>query len=369
RSMFNLLHVDPGFNAEKLLTMRLSLPEERYNPKTMRVFYDECLARVMAVPGVRSAALTHSVPIRGANWGSEVIAADKPVPARADMPESDLLRVSPNYFEMMGIRLLRGRLFTSADNAESAPVVIINETLARRIWPGEDPIGKRIKEGMADNNDKDHPWREVVGVVNDVKMDGVDRTTSLQTYLPYSQMPYEYLGVVVRAQRDPAALAPAVEKAIRTIDKDLPIYSIFTMDQLLGNSLAQRRLMLVLLSSFAGLALLLAAAGIYGVISYVVRQRTHEIGMRMALGAQASDVLELILRQGLKLALIGIALGAAAAFALTRLLESQLFGVRPADATTFGAVALVLLLVALIACWLPARRATKVDPMIALRCD
>jgi predicted permease len=364
RSMYNLLHVDLGFNADNLLTMEMSLPEGKYNPQTLRVFYDECQARVSAVPGVHSAGLTRAFPITGSNWGGVFIAADKPVPSRADMPEADRIRVSPNYFETMGIRLLRGRSLTTADTPESAPVVVINETLARRIWPNEDPVGKRIKLHLPETPG---PWREVIGVVNDVKMDGVDRVTSMQMYLPYSQMPVESVGVVVRAERNPAALAPALEQAIRAIERDILISSILTMDQLLGNSLAQRRLTLVLLVSFAALALLLAAVGIYGVISYAVRQRTHELGIRMALGAQTRDVLALILKQGLQLALIGIGLGLLAAFALTRWMESLLFGVRPTDAMTFGLIALVLLLVALTACWIPARRATKVDPMIALR--
>jgi putative ABC transport system permease protein len=369
RSMWNLLHVDPGFNADNLLTMRLSLRGRGYSDQQKRVFNDECLARVQALPGVRSAALAHSIPINGTNWSSVFIAADKPVPSRADLQSSGQLRVSANYFETMGIRLMQGRGFTAADTPESPPVVVINEALARRIWPNENPIGKRLKQGFPEDNGSDHPWREVVGVVNDVKMDGVDQAATLQTYLSLAQMPYDSLGLVVRAERNPAALASAVEQAIHAIDKDLPVFAIWTMDQLLGNSLAQRRLTLVLLASLAALALLLAAVGIYGVISYSVRQRTHELGLRIALGAQARDVLALILKQGVKLTLIGIGLGSMAAFALTRWLESLLFGVRPTDALTFAAIALLLLLVALLACWIPARRATRVDPLIALRSE
>jgi putative ABC transport system permease protein len=364
RSMYNLLRVAPGFNADNLLTMRVTLAGGKYNEKTARVFYDECLARVNAAPGVRAAALAHSVPIQGTNWTSEFFAADKPMPSRADLPESDYLRVSANYFETMGIRLLRGRLFTTADTSDSAAVIIINETLARGIWPNENPIGKRIKQGLPEG---DSPWREVVGVVNDVKMNGVDSPTTMQTYLPFAQMPEEAMAVVVRAERNPIALASAVEQAIHAIDKDLPIFSVFTMDQLFGNSLAQRRLTLILLASFAALALVLAAVGVYGVIAYTVRQRAHELGIRMALGAQRGDVLKLILAQGLKLALAGVAIGLVAAFALTRWMESLLFGVRPTDPLTFCLIAVVLLCVALLACWVPARRATRVDPLLALR--
>jgi putative ABC transport system permease protein len=207
----------------------------------------------------------------------------------------------------------------------------------------------------------------VIGVVNDVKMDGLEQAASMQTYLLFSQMPWDSVGVAVRAEGNPAALASAVEHTIQAIDKNLPVFSIRTMDQLLGNSLAQRRLTMTLLISFATLALLLAAVGIYGVISYAVRQRTHELGIRMALGAQKSDVLRMILAQGLKLTLIGIVLGALAALILTRWMESLLFEVQPNDLLTLSAIALLLSLVALIACWVPARRATKVDPMIALR--
>jgi putative ABC transport system permease protein len=370
RSMWNLLHVDPGFEAGNVLTLRLRLEGEKYKAQAARGFYDECLARVQALPGVRSAALAHSLPINGSDWSGGFTVADKPAPSRANLPQSDRLRVSQGYFETMGIRPLRGRLFSAADTPEAAPVVVVNDALARRIWPNENPIGKRLKFGLPEDQDEeDKPWREVVGVVNDVKMNGVDQATTLQTYLPYAQLPNQSLGLIVRVERNPAALAPAVAQAIAAIDKNLPVYSIFTMEQLLGNSLAQRRLTLVLLASLAALALLLAGVGIYGVIAYSVRQRTHELGLRMALGAQTHAVLALILKQGVKLTLIGIGLGLLAAFALTRWMESQLFGVRATDALTFGVIAFALLLVALLACWIPARRATKVDPMIALRCE
>ena len=364
RSMYNLLHVDLGFNDDHLLTMRVRLSERKYDPAARRRFYEECLERTGAVPGVRSAALAMSVPIRGASWDRVFYAFDKPVPSRADLPQSDYIPVSRNYFETMGMRLLRGRSITATDRAESAPVVVINETLAQRIWPGEDPIGKRLKAGYPES---DEPWREVIGLVNDVKFNGVERETSMQTYLPYSQEPRTGVGLVVRTHGNALAVAASVEEAIHSIDNDLTAYSIWTMDQLLGNSLSQRRLTLVLLGSFAVLALLLAAVGVYGVTSYAVRQRTHEFGIRMALGAQAADVLRLILVNGLKVSMMGVALGLGAAFVLTRWMESLLFGVRATDVQTFTAIALLLLSIALLACWIPARRATKVDPMVALR--
>jgi len=366
RSMYNLLRIDPGFNPESLLTMRFSLSAESYNLSRRRVFYDECLARVAALPGVRAAALTFSLPIGGSNWNSVFIAGDKPAPPRPDLPSSAYIPVSANYFETMGIRLTKGRLFTKSDGADSPLVVVINETLARRIWPGEDPIGKRVKQGWPES---ETPWREVVGVVNDVKLNGLERETPLETYVPLTQESPRSFGLAVRTAGDPLAAATAVERAIHSLDKDLPVSQVLTMDQLLGNSLSQRRLTLVLLASFAVLALLLAAIGVYGVIAYSVRQRTNEIGIRMALGAQTGDVLKLILTQGLKLALIGVVIGLAAAFALTRWMETLLFGVRPADPLTFVVIAAVLTLVALLACYIPARRAAKVDPMVALRCE
>jgi putative ABC transport system permease protein len=366
RSMYNLLRVDLGFDADNLLTMRFELSDKKYNPQTGRIFYDECLARVQGVPGVRSAALSQSLPIEGSYWDSVFTVADKPAPSRANLPASDYLRVSENYFETMGIRLLRGRWFNAADTPESTPVAVINERLARLIWPNEDPIGKRIKQGFPEYNGA---WREVIGVVNDVKTSGVDRPTTMQTYVLFSQTPGTFLGLIVRTQGNPLAVAAPIEQAIHTVDKDLPVYAVWTMDQLLSNSLAERRLTLVLLSSFAALALLLASVGIYGVITYTVRQRTRELGIRLALGARARDVLWLILRQGLKLTLIGVALGLTVAFALTRWMESLLFRVRPTDALTFGGIAVALLSVALVACWIPARRATKVDPLIALRSE
>ncbi|HXF16435.1 MAG TPA: ABC transporter permease, partial [Burkholderiales bacterium] len=364
RSMYNLLHVDLGFNPDNLLTIRLNLSVDRYNRATSRIFYEECVARVQAVPGVETAALAQSLPPEGSYWGSVFIASDKPVPSRADLPELDYLLVSRDYFDTMGIRLLTGRLFTAADTPDTAPVVLINETLARRIWPGEDPIGKRLKNGFPESQ---MPWREVIGVVNGIKLNGVEHETSMQAYVLFSQVPGTTLGLVIRTHGNPLAPVSSIEEAIHSIDKDLPIYAIWTMDQLLGNSLAQRRLTLVLLASLAALALVLAAVGVYGVTSYAVRQRTHELGIRMALGATARDVLTLILSQALKLSLLGVALGLGAAYALTRWMETLLFGVRPTDPVTFGVIAAALLGVALLACWIPARRATKVDPLVALR--
>jgi predicted permease len=368
RSMARLLGIDPGFNTENLLTMRLNLRSEAYTAPRRLALYDESLKRLGALPGVQGAAITRSLPIDGSDWGSSFRAGDKPAPA--DSWRAAITPISANYFEVMGMRLLQGRAFTAADTAESPRVAVINEKLARRIWPGEDPIGKRLKTGMGANPDSWNPWNEVVGVVADVKLEGLEQDTPMQMYLPLHQRPSSpTLWLVVRTAGDPLQAVAAVERTIHAIEKDLPVYSIRSMNQLLGSSLATRRLTLVLLAGFAGLALLLAAVGIYGVTSYSVRQRRHELGIRMALGAQAGDMLKLILMQGLKLAFVGVVIGLTAAFSLTRWMKSLLFEVRPTDPMTFALIALLLIAVALLACWIPARRAARVDPMIALHCE
>jgi putative ABC transport system permease protein len=364
RSMTRVLNIDPGFKPDNLLTMRIMLPNSAYPAPRRQAFYDDCLARLDALPGVRSAGLTISLPIDGSFWDSFIFAADKPVPSREELPNAALIPVTANYFDVLGMRLLKGRSFTSTDTAGSPHVTVINETLARHLWPGEDPIGKRLRHGYPENQS---PWREVVGVVADVKLNGIERDTPMQAYLPFAQEPWPNFGIVVRTTGDPLQAAATVERTIHEIDKDLPVFSVRSMDQLLGNSTAQRRLTLTLLVSLAALALLLAAVGIYGVMSYWVRQRTQEIGIRLALGAQRADVLKLIFSQGLKMTLLGIGIGLIAAVVLTRWMESLLFGVSATDAATFAAISLLLTTVALLACYLPARRAMRVDPMVALR--
>jgi putative ABC transport system permease protein len=364
RTVFQLTRVNPGFNPEHLLTMRFSLPQNAYNTERRLIFYRECLARIEALPGVRSAALSMSLPIDGSRWNSIFIVADKPIPPRAELPNAAFTPVSSNYFGTMGIQLLKGRTFSEADMADSPHVIVINETLAHRLWPNEDPIGKRLKQGWPEDK---KIWCEVVGVVSDIKLNGVNRETPLQAYLPLAQEPSRSLGLVVRIEGNPLALASTVEQAIYSVDKDLPLFDIRSMDQLLNNAIGQQRLTMMLLAGFAILALTLAAVGIYGVMSYAVAQRTHEIGIRMALGAQQRDVLKLVVRQGMTLASIGIGSGLVVALALTRVMSSLLFSVSATDPATFAAIALLLTVVALLACYLPARRATKVDPMVALK--
>jgi putative ABC transport system permease protein len=366
RSMARLLGIDPGFNSENLLTMQLNLRSDAYTTPRRLALYDESLKRVGALPGVQGAAITRSLPIDGSDWSSYFRAADKPSP----FGYAALSSISANYFEVMGMRLLKGRAFTSTDTSEAPRVAVINETLAARVWPGDDPIGKRLKTGSNEVPDQWNPWCEVVGVVADVKLEGLEQDAPPQMYFPFPQRPNSpTLWLVVRTAGDPLQSVAAVERTIHSVEKDLPVYSVRSMNQLLGSSLATRRLTLVLLASFATLALLLAAVGVYGVTSYSVKQRTHELGIRMALGAQAADVRMLILIQGLKLAFAGVVIGLAAAFSLTRWMKSLLFEVRPTDPMTFAVIALSLIAAALLACWIPARRATKVDPLVALRSE
>ena len=364
RTFYQLTHVDPGFETENILTMYLNLPRNAYDKQRRWMFYDECLTRVKAIPGVRTAALTSSLPIDGSTWDSIFIDADKPVPPRTELPRASWTPVSANFFQMMGIRLLKGRAFTDGDVDGKPTVTVINEKMATRLWPGEDPIGKRVKQGWPED---DTPWREVVGVVADVKLNGVDQETPMQAYLPLAQMPSYTLSLVVRTNGNPLNMADTVERTIHTVDKDLPLFDVRSMDQLMGEAIGQQRLVLVLLLGFALLALLLAAVGIYGVISYLVSQRTHEFGIRMALGAQTGEILKLVIGQGIKLTLAGVALGLLSAFELTRLMNALLFGVRATDPLTFVAIPILLTAIALLACYIPARRATKIDPMVALR--
>ena len=366
RTLYQLTRVDLGFNAENLLAVQFALPGRVYNIERRLAFFRECRARIESLPGVRSASFVMSLPIEGARWGAPFIVADKAVPPPEQVPFAAYTPVSANYFETMGIRLLAGRAFSEAEMSDEPPVTVINELLARRLWPGEDPIGKRLRQGNAESQ---AAWREVVGVVGDVKLNGVEQEGPLQVYLPLAQRNSSNVGLVVRTTGDPHALALPVEQTIRSLDKDLPVTNR-SMDQIIGNAIARQRLTLTLLAGLALLALLLAGVGIYGVMSYAVEQRTHEIGIRVALGAQTSDVWRLIFRQGMTLAGVGVAIGVAAALALAKLvtsLSALLYGVKPTDPATFALIALLLLAVALVACWIPARRATKVDPLVALR--
>ena len=365
KSVWRLSSVDAGFDAGNVLTMRVTLPGARYGEDAERfAFFDQVLQRVETLPGIEAAGVASAVPLTG--WQNT---APFLIEGRQEMTEAQESHVvSPDYFRAMGIALLAGRVFNDMDRAESAKVSILSQGLARRYWPDEDPIGKRIRLG----GDPQEPWRAIVGIVGDIRQKGLDGEATREYYIPYKQdtwgMTYD-LTVVMRTAGDPRGLVGPAQEQVRAVDRGLPVHHVRTMAQLRAQSSAPRRFLMMLLTSFGGVALLLAAVGIYGVISYGISRRTHEIGIRLALGAQVTDVLKLVFRQGLMLILIGIGIGLAGAWVLTRIMSSLLFDVTPTDPATFSSVAVVLAAVATLACYLPARRATMVDPMIALRCE
>jgi putative ABC transport system permease protein len=370
RTMMSLNAVDPGFRPDHLLTARIVLSGPGWDSVARRAaFYDAVLSRVSEVPGVTRAALTLSLPIEGSNWGSVFTVRDKPAPPRAELPSSAFVPVSAGYFEAMGIQLRAGRPFDARDSATAGHVTIVNDTFARRMWPGEDPIGKQVKQGWPEDSGPRNPWREVVGVVNDVKLDGVDQDTPMQAFLPLTQSPSRSVAIVVRTAGDPDALARPVEAAVQALEKELPLTRVLPMTRLMRDAVARQRLSTVILAVFAIVAIVLAAVGLYGVVAHSVTERTREIGVRMALGAEQSQVLQLFVVHGLGTALVGTIAGLGGALMLSRWLEGMLFGVEPTDPVTFAAVALLLLIIAAAACYLPARRASRVDPLVALRCE
>jgi putative ABC transport system permease protein len=364
KSVMRLRGVEPGFETENRLTMNIALPGVRYpKPHDWAAFYDKLTARVEALPGVKAAGLTSVLPLSNNFDGRGLAVEDRPKP-RGEEISVDLYIASPNYLPAMSIPTLRGRPL-SAQDAENSPLsALVNETMAEELWPGEDPLGKRIRFAGADTPG---PWRTIVGVVGDVRQYGLDKKVPRQIYLPQSQYPTAFMSLVVHTSSDPEALAASVRREVYAIDKEQAVYNVATMKQLMADSISLRRFFMLLLIVFAALALALAAIGIYGVMAYTVTQRTHEIGIRMALGARRGDVLNLVLRQGVLLTIAGVALGLFIAFALTRLIAGLLYEVGAADPSIFAGTAAVLAAIALLACYIPARRATKVDPMIALR--
>jgi putative ABC transport system permease protein len=365
KSFVLLRDVNPGFDPENVLTMRVALPGRRYpGPQQSATFFRELTQRVSALPGVESAGAALSLPLggSGSTAGRSLIREGRPLTPEEAL-QTDYFVVTPDYLKTMRIPVKTGRPFTDRDTAESPPVVIVNENIARLVFAGEDPIGKRIIVWR----DEKFP-REIVGVVGDVKSRELDEETGPQMYVPYAQdAGWGGLSLAVRTKGDPEALTAAVRGALLSIDKDQPAYDIKTMDDVFSASVAKTRLVVLLFGVFSMFALLLASIGIYGVIAYSVAQRTHEIGIRLALGAQTREVLRMIITQGMILALIGAGLGLAGAFAATRVMRGLLYGVSPTDPLIFIGVSLLLTVVALLACYIPARRATKVDPMIALR--
>jgi putative ABC transport system permease protein len=332
-------------------------------------FYQQVVERVESLPGVEAAGVATVAPIVTSGRRSPVAIEDKPDPPPGVFQVANNRVVSPDYFRTLGIQLLQGRLLSAQDHAQASAVAVINQAMARRYWGGEDPVGKRFKIGARASN---APWLTVVGVVGDVRQAGLNSDSLPELYTPFTQDHQRFVRprvLFVRTAGDPLNLIAAVKSQIWAVDKDQPINDVRTMEEIVTQWLAPRRFNLLLLGVFAALALALASVGIYGVISYAVSQRTREIGVRMALGAGRADILKLIVGQGLALTLGGVATGLLASLALTRWLESLLFGVSTTDPLTFTCVALLLTLVALLACYVPARRATKVDPLIALRSE
>jgi len=365
RSLLKALAVNPGFRADHVLALDVNLPMAKYKEKTTWLgFMNQAVERIRNLPGVESASAVMCPPLVGECWDSVFVFDDRPVPAQAELPSAVFNIAEPHYFQTLQTPLLAGRSFNQADTDSSAPVVLINETMAKRWWPRGNPIGKRIKQGFPND---DHPFREIVGIVSDIHQDGTDRPELPEVFAPAAQYPFNTMTILVRTKPLPTSLANAAVGAIQSLDSDQPVYNVKPLAAYFSDSLASRKFSTLLLAMFGGLALLLAAVGIYGVMAYTVSLRTHELGIRMALGAQRSDVFGLVVKFGARLAIAGIAIGLIVSFALTRLMRSQLFGVSNLDPATFAAVTVLLCCVAVAACYIPARRAMRVDPIVALR--
>ncbi len=370
KSFSRLQTIDPGFVPENLLTFNIGLPTTRYRSDTAQIaFFDEVLPRLAQVPGVKAVGATSVLPF-GGSWSTSSLEIEGyQTPSGQPGPWGDLRIVSPGFFEAMRVPLLKGRVLTDNDRAGSPKVAVIDDEFVRRYYPKEDPIGKRITFGPAAGatDTSSREWVEIVGVVGHTKHEGLSAEPRIQYYLPYRQAGVPGLAIAARTIGDPERYVSAIRAAVRSVDPTQPISLVRTMDELLERSVGQRRLSMVLLSLFSGIALLLASVGIYGVMSYSVAQRSREIGVRIALGAERSDVLRMVLRQGMRLALAGVGIGLATAFLLTRVIASQLYDVRPTDPATFLLVAGLLTGVALVANLVPALRATRVDPAVVLR--
>jgi putative ABC transport system permease protein len=366
RSFGKLYDIDPGFRSDHLLTMDIGLPSANYPEGTDKplVFYRVLLGRINAFPGVERAGAVNVLPL-GANFDTAGTEPEGFVHGPGEAPYPERYIVTPGYLAAVGIRLVRGRLLTEADQQNAPLVVLISSTAAERWWPSQDPIGRRVKLPGFDYQPQ--PWRTVIGVVQDVKQAGLDAPPTMQIYLPHAQYRNGYLTLIVRTKSDPLALATEVRRQVTEVDPEQAVSNIASMDQVRFDSIASRRFSATLLSTLAGLGLLLASVGVYGVISYGVSQRTREIGIRMALGAARGDVLSLVVGEGMKLLLLRVVAGAISSLLLTPVVSGLLFGVSPRDPVAFAASAVFLAAVALLACYVPARRASRIDPMVALR--
>jgi len=384
RSFYRLQKVDPGFSYEHLTSFTISIPQKKYpNLEQREAFFKRLLENARSLPGVEGTAAASGLPLGNNGWQTSFTIEGQPPPPRNQIPVMEACLVTPDYFRVMNIPLKRGRFFDEHDDRSflagkdlskldedqrtmaGVNAIIIDEEFARRHWPNEDAVGKRIRLG---GTDPKAPVLTVLGVVGRVKMEGLSQDSNrVQGYFSFAQMPFYGMTVITKAAADPNQLIAAMRQQVKAVDPDQPIYNIRTMNEIRSDSVAPERLNLTLLSIFAGVALVLAIVGIYGVMSYSVTQRTHEIGIRMAIGAKPLDVFRMVIRQGMMLALIGVAFGLVGAFGLTRLMTTMLFGVEPTDPATFAVIAVLLTLVALFACYVPSRRATKVDPTVSLR--
>jgi putative ABC transport system permease protein len=363
KSFLRLQQVDPGFRAENLLTLQVSLPASQYKDnQQVAAFYRQLNERIRNLPGVQQSGIVSRLPLAGDRATVSLNVEGRPANSGEEL-EAHYRVISPNYFRVLGIPVEKGREFTEQDSAESPDVAVINESMARAFWPGEDPVGKRLKLGPNPNVG----WTQVVGVVRDARNFGLDADVRQEVYQSYEQSPPRRARVVVRTTTDPLSLVGPVRSEVSALNKNMPVSEVATMEKLLADSVAQKRFSMFLLTAFAAVALLLAAVGIYGVISYSVTQRTQELGLRMAFGAKPRHIRNLIVGQGAKLALVGVGVGLVAALLLTRVLAALLYGVSATDPTVFGGLAILLVGVSLLACFIPARRATKIEPMTAMR--
>jgi putative ABC transport system permease protein len=368
QSFQRLANVNPGMQTNRMFSGLVSLPDAAY-PKSenVRQFFETLLPRLRALPGVRSAATIVPLPLSGSDMVTSFDIEERPKP-EGQQAEAAVRVASPDYFETQGVPLIRGRVFNETDRADSKQVVIINQSFAEKFYAGENPIGKRIRPGMSTGPEEKGPMREIIGIVGNTKFRSLRQEPTPEMYMPLSQCPMPFASILIRTNTStPSALTSAVRAELARVDANVPLVRVRVYDEYIARALARPRFNALLLSIFAGVALLLTAVGIYGVMAYSVAQRRQEIGIRMALGAQRSDVLRLIVGGGMRLTAIGVVFGLAAALGLTRLLETLLYGVRPFDPPTLGGVAILLVLIALLACWLPAARAARSNPIAALR--
>jgi putative ABC transport system permease protein len=368
QSLWRLQKVDSGLQPENVLTFNVVLPEVKYNSEKQGQFFIDLKQHLEATPGVQSASAILPLPLSGDRFVISFEVEGRPLPPK-DHPSAEFFAAGVDYFKTMGIPILKGRDFDNRDKHGSTPVIIISESFVRQHFPNEDPVGKRIKPGISTYEDEDSTYREIIGVVGDVRNRNLNTEPRPAYYLPQTQLPFSQMVAVVKTTSDPRSLISAVTKQVSAMDQDVPVFSVKSMPEYLSTSVAGPRFSTTLLSIFAAVALVLTVVGLYGVMSYSVAQRTNEIGIRLALGAQSRDVLLMIVKQGGALILLGLVIGLVGAYLATKLIESLLFGVTAKDPFTFAAVALLLAIVALLACYIPALRATKVDPMDALRCE